>query len=124
MPEIEAAGGSLVAISPQLPEYSRELAFQHKLSFPILQDKHNEVARKFGLVFRLPDELQKAYKGFGVDLEKFNGDASWELPIPGSFVIGRDGQIRYASADPDYTTRPEPDALVEAVKSAKSLAAD
>jgi peroxiredoxin len=74
-------------------------------------------------VFRLPDELQKIYKQIGVDLEKFNGDASWELPIPGSFVIGRDGQVKYASADPDYTTRPEPDALIEAVREAKTKSA-
>lgn len=107
-----------MAISPQLPEYSRELAFQHKLSFPVLYDKHNEVARQFGLVFRLPDELENVYKKFGVDLEKYDGDPSWELPIPGSFVIGRDGQAKYASADPDYTTRPEPDALIEAVRRA------
>ena len=113
-----------MAISPQLPEYSRELAFQHKLGFPVLYDKHNEVARNFGLVFRLPDDLQKTYKQIGVDLEKFNGDPSWELPIPGSFVIGGDGLVKYASADPDYTTRPEPDALIEAVKELSSLAAD
>lgn len=107
----------MVAISPQLPEYSRELAFKHKLSFPVLHDKHNEVARKFGLVFHLPDDLQNAYRSFGIDLEKVDGDPSWELPIPGSFVIARDGLVKYASADPDYTTRPEPDALIEAVRS-------
>ena len=114
----------MVAISPQLPKYSRELAFQHKLSFPVLHDSHNEVARKFGLVFRLPEDLQNAYRSFGIDLEKVNGDPSWELPIPGSFVIARDGLVKYASADPDYTTRPEPDALIEAVKEASSIAAD
>jgi peroxiredoxin len=124
LPEIQAAGGSLVAVSPQLPQYSRELAFQPKLGFPVLYDQHNEVAHKFGLVFRLPDQVQNIYKKIGVDLEKFNGDASWELPIPGSFVIARDGQVKYVSADPDYTTRPEPDALVAAVKEASSLAAD
>jgi len=113
-----------VAISPQLPEYSRELKFQHKLDFPVLQDQHNEVARKFGLVFRLPDDLQNAYRSFGLDLARYNGDPSWELPIPGAFVIGRDGKVKYASADPDYTVRPEPDALIEAVKEASSLAAD
>ena len=114
-----------MAISPQLPQYSKELAFQHKLSFPVLYDKNNEVARKFGLVFRLPDDLQKTYQGFGVDLEKYNGNASWELPIPGSFVIGRDGKVIYASADPDYTVRPEPDEIITALKSErKDSAAD
>ena len=105
-----------MAVSPQLPEYTRELVRLQKLTFPVLYDRHNEVARKFGLVFGLPDDLQKVYRSIGVDLEKQNGDASWELPIPGSYVIGRDGVVKYASADPDYTTRPEPDALIESIR--------
>lgn len=82
----------------------------------MLYDRHNEVAHWFGLVFHLPDDLQRVYRTIGVDLERQNGDASWELPIPGSYVIGRDGVVKYASADPDYTTRPEPDAIVEAIR--------
>ncbi len=105
-----------MAISPQLPEYTRELVQLQKLTFPVLYDRHNEVARRFGLVFHLPDDLQSAYRSIGVDLEKQNGDASWELPIPGSYVIGRDGAVKYASADPDYTTRPEPDAIIAAIR--------
>jgi peroxiredoxin len=118
LPEIQAAGGSLVAISPQLPEYSRELISQHRLMFPVLQDAHNEVARKFRLVFCLPDDLRVVYKKMGVDLGKYNGDARWELSIPGAYVIGRDGVVQYASVDPDYTTRPEPEELVAAIKQA------
>jgi peroxiredoxin len=89
----------------------------------VLYDGHNEVARKFGLVFHLPDDLQKVYRSIGVDLEKENGDPSWELPIPGSYVIGSDGVVKYASADPDYTKRPEPDSLIEAVRAQTSRAA-
>ncbi len=107
-----------MAISPELPEYSRELTALQKLSFPLLYDQHNEVARKFGLVFRLPDDLQKVYRTIGADLEKYNGDASWELPIPGAFLIARDGRVKYASADPDYTTRPEPADIIAALRQA------
>ena len=105
-----------MAISPQLPEYSQELIAQHRLAFPVLQDNHNEVARKFGLIFRLPEELRGVYRKIGVDLEKYNGDASWELPMPGSYIIGQDGLIIYASVDPDYTVRPEPDEIILAIK--------
>jgi peroxiredoxin len=118
--DIQAAGASLVAISPQLPEFTKELIQLQKLTYPVLYDKHNDAARKFGLVFHLPEELQKVYRTIGVDLEKQNGDTSWELPIPGTYVIGRDGVVKYASADPDYTNRPEPDELVEVIRAQKA----
>ena len=87
-----------------------------QLAFEILTDRGNEVAAKFGLRFRLPDYLRQIYLTFPLDLEKFNGDASWTLPIPARFVIDRSGIIRAAESDPDYTTRPEPADTVEAVR--------
>jgi hypothetical protein len=65
---------------------------------------------------RLPAELRGVYRKIGADLEKYNGDASWELPIPGSYAISQDGLIKYASVDPDYTLRPEPDEIIDAIK--------
>jgi peroxiredoxin len=118
LPDIEIAGASLVAVSPQLPKYSREMANLQKLSFPLLYDQHNETARQFRLVFALPHDLRQVYRSIGVDLEKYNGDSSWELAIPGVYVIGRDRRVQYASADPDYTTRPEPQAIIDLLKTA------
>ena len=97
-----------MAISPQLPEYSRELIERRHLTFEILSDRGNEVAARFGLRFTLLDYLQRIYRTFPLDLEAVNGDASWTLPMPGRFVIDRQGIIRSAEFDPDYTTRPEP----------------
>ena len=97
-----------MAISPQLPEHSRELIERRHLTFEILSDKGNEVAARFGLRFRLPDYLIGLYRTFPLDLEAFNGDPSWTLPVPARFVIDRDGIVRAAESDPDYTTRPEP----------------
>lgn len=74
----------------------------------MLSDPGNRVARKFSLVYRLPEELRKVYLGFGVNLEKFNGDGSWTLPMPARFVIDQSGVIRSADVSPDYTIRPEP----------------
>lgn len=76
------------------------------------------VARQYGLVFRLPDDLIDVYlNGLKLDLTRFNGDESWELPIPATFVIDSSGTIVYAAADPDYTTRPEPTEAIEAIPS-------
>ena len=116
LPELEALGASLVAISPQMPEHNRELIRTRNLTFEILTDRGNEVAARFGLRFRLPDYLREIYKTFPLDLEKFNGEPSWTLPIPSRFVIDQQGIIRSAESDPDYTTRPEPEDTLAALR--------
>ena len=82
----------------------------------MLRDFGNQVAEGYGLAFTLPADLQAIYQKFGIDLPKGNGDGTWRLPIPARFVIDRQGIIRAADADPDYTRRPEPSHTVEALK--------
>ena len=115
-PELTALGATLVAISPQLPEHNRELARHRHLTFEILTDRGNVVAARFGLRFSLPEYLRQIYRSFPLDLEKFNGDASWTLPMPARFVIDQTGIIRAADSDPDYTTRPEPSETLQALR--------
>jgi peroxiredoxin len=123
LPEFEAAGAHLVAISPQTAANSRKSTRQNGLGFPILSDTHNDVAASFGLRFELPDYLVDMYKGLKNDLPAFNGDPSWTLPMPGRFVIGQDGVILYAEVNPDYTRRPEPADMLPAIRSAATVAA-
>ena len=108
LPEIEKAGASLIAISPHTVQQSFFMADQHKLRFPLLSDTGNQIARQFGLVYSVPDNQQTIYRRAFVNLPFANGDDSWELPIPATFIVDRDGKILYASADEDYTQRPEP----------------
>lgn len=108
LPQIRDAGAELAAISPQTVQQSFFMADQHKLRFPLLSDAHNEVARQFGLVYRVPDEQQALYRCTFVNLPFANGDYSWELAIPATFVVESDGSVTYSSANPDYTDRPEP----------------
>jgi peroxiredoxin len=107
-PQIAAAGATLVAISPQTEKQAFFMRDQHKLTFPLLADAHNEVARQYGLVYRVPDEQQGLYRSTFVNLPFVNGDASWELPIPATYIVDRDGTITTAAVDEDYTERPEP----------------
>lgn len=116
LPEIKALGATLVAISPQLPSHNRELIASRGLTFPILSDGGNQIAARFGLVFALPDYLRAIYATFPLDLAAYNGDTSWTLPMPARFVIDRQGIIRAAESDPDYTTRPEPEDTVAALR--------
>jgi len=123
LPEFEALGAGLVAISPQTAVNSRKSVRQNELGFPILSDTHNDVAAAFGLRFAMPDYLIELYKGLKNDLPAFNGDPSWTLPMPGRFVIGPDGTILYAEINPDYTKRPEPEDMLPALRRAASVAA-
>ena len=106
-----------MAISPQLPEHSAKIARRHKLEFDVLSDSGNAVSRQWGLVFTVDGALRETYQGaFGLDLARFNGDDSWTLPIPGRFILGRDGRVLAAESDPDYTRRPEPEATLDLLR--------
>jgi len=107
-PQIEQAGATLVAISPQTVKQSFFMHDQHKLRFPLLSDAGNKVARQFGLTYRVPSQQEAIYRRAFVNLPFTNGDDSWELPIPATFIVDRNGTILYASANEDYTDRPEP----------------
>ena len=108
----------MVAISPEKPYNSLSTAESNELAFEVLSDAGNAVARRFGLVFRLSDELVAIYRRNGNDLERRNGDGSWELPIPGTFVIDRNGLVVLADVYPDYTKRRYPADILEAVQNA------
>ncbi len=105
---IKTTEASLLAISPQTEKQAYFMRDQHKLSFPLLVDANNNVARQFGLVYRVCEEQQALYRSTFVNLPFTNGIPSWELPIPATFVIDRDGTILFASANEDYMERPEP----------------
>jgi peroxiredoxin len=114
LPEIKKLGAALVAISPQLPDNSLTTEEKNQLEFPVLSDVGNVVARRFGIVFTLPDDLLKAYEEFQHGLRKLNGEeGATELPIPATFVLDRSGVIRYAFVDEDYTRRLDPEFILE-----------
>ena len=93
LPEIEQAGATLAAVSPQTVKQSFFMRDQHKLRFPLFSDPGNKLARRFGLTYRVPDEQRAVYQRAFVNLPFVNGDDSWELPIPAVYVIDRDGSV-------------------------------
>jgi peroxiredoxin len=119
LPEIQRAGATLVAVSPQTPDNSLSAREKMDLSFPVLSDQGNTVARAYGLVFTVSSGVQAVQQAMGLDLSKVNGSDVWELPIPGSYVIAQDRTIALAFVDPDYTHRLEPAAILTALDQLK-----
>ena len=109
---ITAAGALLVAISPQTQKHSYMTRDMHALRFPLLSDSGNQIARKFGLVYRISPELQAMYESIYTKLPGYNGDQSWELPQSATYIIQPDGIISFARVDADWRQRCEPEDIV------------
>jgi peroxiredoxin len=115
-------GATVVAVSPQLPDNSLSTKEKAEIAFPVLSDVGNKVARQFGIVFELSDELVELYRRFGHALEDFNGaDGGRELPVPATFLLDGEGAIRLAHVDVDYTCCLDPDGVIEALKTFRML---
>src|SRR6266567_3742285 len=112
LPHMQARGASLVAISPQTPHHSRALAEKLKLTFALLSDMGNQVARQFGLVFTIDEAVRGAHKQVCADLPAFNGENSWELPMAGTFLIDQLGTVRLAFVHSDFTRRLDPSVVI------------
>ena len=116
--DFEAANATLLSISPQIARYNSQIIDRQRLPFDLLSDNANEVAEKFGLRWTMVDPLKSLYNDqFKINLPTYNGEDSWTLPMPARFLIDTDGIIKYAEAKADYTNRPNPDELIEVVKS-------
>ncbi len=108
-------GATLVALTPELPDKSLSTKEKNELSFEVLTDYNNEVAKKFHIVFNLNEELIDIYNNFH-KLEDYNGVETNELPVPATYIIDKDGVIRYAFVDSDYRKRAELEDLLNVLK--------
>ena len=106
----------LVAVSPQLPDHSLSTEQQNELAFTVLSDVENTLAKACGLVFTLDERLIPVYKKLGLDIPSANGDNSYELPLPATYVIDKDRTVQYAFAKEDYTLRAEPSDVLNVAK--------
>ncbi len=118
--QLREGGALLVAISPQTSRQSDFMAGQHRLPFPVLADPGCAVAAQFGLAYSIPDYLREYYRSILINISFVNGDESWRLPLPATYVLGRDRRVLFAQAHADFRVRPEPEeALAAAVAAAK-----
>jgi len=120
LPQIKGLGGELLAISPQTPDRSQATLLKNFLQYEVLSDVGNRVARRFGLVYPVGAEVRRIYLAFGVDLAEYNGDESWELPLPGTFVVDRTMTIRLSFVDADVTRRLEPATILDTLQAIRA----
>ena len=116
LPEIHSLGANMVAISPETPDNTLSTTEKNHLDFDVLSDKANKVAGLYGVAYKIPQVVANQFKG-RLDLAKYNGDDSAQLPLGATYVIDRDGIIRYAFIDADYRKRAEPSDILAALRS-------
>jgi peroxiredoxin len=117
LPAIRQIGAELVAVSPQTPDESMSTAEKNELGFAVLSDVGSATAKAYGIAFDLAEELRPIYARFGHALPEKNGDDSWVLPIPATYVIDTNGTIVLAFIDVDYRNRLEPSEIISALGS-------
>jgi peroxiredoxin len=106
----------LVAISPQTVRQNDFTVSQHALRFPLLRDEGAAVAAEFGAAYRVADSMQSYYRSILVNIPFINGEPSWRLPVPATFVIGRDGIVLWSQGHADFRVRPEPADVLKALE--------
>jgi peroxiredoxin len=115
-PAVRERGALLVAISPQTVRQNDFTVTQHTLPFPLLRDEGAAVAAGFGAAYSVPGSMQSYYRSILVNIPFINGEQSWRLPVPATFVIGRDGVIRWSQGHADFRVRPEPTDALKALE--------
>ncbi len=113
--QLKQTGATLIAISPMTPKQADFMRDQHKLMFPILSDEGNQIAALFGVAYLVPKYQQELFSTVFINLPFIDGEDSWTLPLPATFVIGQDGIIKYAWANEDYTLRAEPFDVIRSI---------
>ena len=117
LPKINQLGAKLIGISPELPDNSMSTKEKHQLPFDVLRDVGNKVAREYGIVMDVPPSRVPLYIKWGLNVPRTNGDESWELPIPATYVIDEDGKVTFAFVNKNYTERCEPAEIIKALQS-------
>jgi peroxiredoxin len=114
----EALGAQIVSIVPERQPFARKIKTDAKVPFPVLSDIDNGYALSLGLAMWVGEEVCGLYASNGVNLPEFNGGSGWFLPIPATFVVGRDGRVIARFVDADFRKRMEVEAVLAALNSA------
>ncbi|MBB3125441.1 peroxiredoxin [Paenibacillus rhizosphaerae] len=116
LPEIQAIGAQLIAISPQKPDHSLSLQEKEGLEFQVLSDPNGLVTAKYNLLFDVPSGVQEIMEGAGLDLAEYNNTSKWVLPVPATFMIDESANIRSAYVNPNFMQRQSPEEILRELR--------
>jgi peroxiredoxin len=114
-PQLRERGALMVAIGPQTERQNDFMVSQHRLPFPVLRDPGCALAEKFGLAYTVPEYLREYYMSILINIPFVNGESSWRLPLPATYVLDRAGRVLFAEAYADFRVRPEPEEALAAL---------
>ena len=120
-PTLRESGALLAAIGPQTARQSDFMVGQHGLPFPVLTDAGCALAEQFGLAYTIPEYHRNYFRSILVNIPFVNGDQSWRLILPATYVLARDRRVLYARAYADFRVRPEPEEALAAAQAAVKL---
>lgn len=115
LPRIKNENANLIALTPELPDSSLSTKEKQALEFEVLSDLHNDVARKYGIVYKLLPGVAKSYQD-AFKLHLYNGDSSDELPLSATYIISKNGTIEFAFLAADYRERADPEEIINSLK--------
>ncbi|MGI4870408.1 MAG: peroxiredoxin-like family protein [Janthinobacterium lividum] len=115
LPELALRGATLVAVSPQTPDFTGLTVSEKALTFPVLSDVGNLVARQYGLAYAVGSDVAGTLRSLGIDLAAFNGTAADELPLTATFLIGTDGRVAHTWAEASFKHRADPADILRAL---------
>jgi len=116
VPQLNKVNAGLIAISPETPDVSLTTAEKNELKFAVLSDIDNTYAKSLGLAFKMPEDLQRVYKEFNINVDKHNGNQNFELPMPATYVVNKEREIISSFVPEDYTERLDPETILEVLK--------
>jgi len=123
LPELARRGATLVAVSPQTSDHTALTVSEKSLSFPVLSDVGNAVARQYGLAYEVGADVAGTLRGVGIDLAAYNGTEADELPLTGTFVIAPDGRVAWADVAANFKHRPDPEVVLTVLATLPVLSA-
>jgi peroxiredoxin len=112
VPELVARGVGLIAVSPQTADGSLSTQEKHDLTFAVLSDPGNQVAKALGILTGPTEEARAAQLQLGLDLTAVNADGTTGLPMPTTVIVDADRVVRWIDVHPDYSTRSEPEQIL------------
>jgi peroxiredoxin len=112
--QLRERGALMVAIGPQTERQNDFMVSQHGLPFAVLSDPGCALAEKFGVAYTVPESMREYYQSILINIPFVNGDESWRMPLPATYVISPDGRVVFAEAHADFRVRAEPEEVLAA----------